>query len=73
MFGYEKIMNPEQFFLQGGWIMIIPVLVPIILLVLSKKKLTQTEQEVTGKTKVTPTGGELPRWATLLTGLFVCF
>jgi hypothetical protein len=61
-------MNPGQFFLQGGWVMFIPVLVLIFLLILTKRKITKTEQKVTNKTHAAPAGGELPRWVTLLTG-----
>ena len=71
MFGYEKIMNPGQFFLHGGWVMIIPVVVLIFLLLFIKKKSTKTEQKVTDKTQAATAGGELPRWVTLLTG-FIC-
>lgn len=71
MFGYEKIMNPGQFFLHGGWVMIIPVVVLIFLLLLSKKKLTASKQQATNNTQATAAGGELPRWVTLLTG-FIC-
>ena len=71
MFGYEKIMSPGQFFLHGGWVMIIPVVVLILLLLLSKKKLTASRQQVTNNAQATAAGEELPRWVTLLTG-FIC-
>ena len=45
MFVFEKRMHPGEFFLHGGWVMAVPVVVLITLLLLSNRKSVKTPQK----------------------------